>query len=375
MPADSATKVLSALSEHGTVHRVQRVEDAPGSGYHVYAVFNGPEVLQIGHSTGGRMRSCMRGALAERHSKAFICAFGERVFNRPNDYAFIEVESREEAKRIEALVHGRFEIRTNRDAACLITGLTDAGPVSIARVNLWLWEQVVDSAAYRRLSAGRRAMAEELMDLVTWGTVLDGEPGSVRRTFQGDLLEGYMLEKLDKAHLIHVFQELTANYLRYGRHRLTDAEFWARERDYTYVPRREPFEVSVVGVRRTEAARELPVRRPTALQPAPVAAVATGAKVLARRSKLEFRKPELQGLGPDTWIEFAVVNKGTRSDPRRIDLVFRCQVRDVASFFPMESDKDWHENKRHSWSRFPQWAIRWVVRGGISAQPVTRSPS
>ncbi|HEX8441944.1 hypothetical protein [Archangium sp.] len=367
MPIDFAAKVLAVLSEHGSVKRIQRIEDAPATGFHVYVVFNGPEVLQIGHGSDERMRSCMRSALAKRHSKAFICAFGERVLGRPNEYAFIEVGSKEEAERIEELVHGHFGIRTDRNAACLISGLTDAGPVSVARVNRWLWERVVGLDAYRGLSPGRRVMAEELMDLVTWGTVRERKPGTDRRTEQGDLLEGYILTKLDKAHLIHVFQELTDDYLRYGSHKLTDEEFRARERGYQYVPKGERFEIVLDGERRAEEARERPVRRRRIIPPAPAAAGVDGARVLSRKSRLEFRKAELDGLAPDAWIEFTVFNEGTGSDPRRIDLVFRCQVQDVHSFFPIEQDEDWRKNGRHSWSRFPQWAMSWVVRGGIVA--------
>ena len=367
MPVDFAAKVLAVLSEHGAVKRIQRLEDAPDSGFHVYVVFNGPEVLQIGYGSATRMQSCMRGALAKRHSKAFICALGESVLGTPNEYANIAVNSEIEAKQIEKLVHGHFGIRTNRVAACLISGLTDVGPVSVARVNCWLWERVVRLDAYRALSPGCRVMAEELMDLVTWGTVLEREPGTLRRTHHGDLLEGYMLAKLDKAHLIHVFQALTEDYLRYESHKLTPEEFRTRERGYQYIPKGERFEIVLDGERRAEVAVKRPVRRPRLIPLTPTAADVAGVRLLSRKPRLEFRKAELDGLAPDAWIEFAVFNEGTRSDPRRIDLVFRCQVRDIHSFFPIEQDEDWRKNKRHSWSRFPLWAMRWVVRGGIVA--------
>jgi len=55
---------------------------------------------------------------------------------------------------------------TAYNAACLISGLTDVGPVSVERVNRWLWQKVVGLSAYRNLSPGRKVMAEELMDLV-----------------------------------------------------------------------------------------------------------------------------------------------------------------------------------------------------------------
>jgi hypothetical protein len=278
MPVDFASKVLTVLSEHGTVTRIQRIENAPESGYHVYAVFNGPDVLQIGHGRDGRMRSCMRGALAKRHNKAFICALGEKVLGRRNEYAFIEVDSKEQAEQIEEHVHTQFGIRTNDDAACLISGLTDVGPVSVERVNRWLWQKVVVLSAYRNLSPSRKVMAEELMDLVTWCTVRERGPERNRLTAQGDLLEGHTLAKLNKAHLIHIFQELTDDYLRYGSHKLTDEEFRARERGYQYVPRSERFEIVLDGERHAEEAMERPVRRRGTMPPAHVAADAHGAR-------------------------------------------------------------------------------------------------
>ena len=374
MAVDTTAEVLAALSEHGTVQRIRRIEDAPDFGYHVYAVFNGPEVLQIGRGSGARMQSCMRGALARRHSKAFICAFGERVLGRHNEYAYIEVYAdsaparKERSKRIEHLVHERFGIRTNVDAACLIAGLTDAGPVSIRSVNHWLWERVVVSDAYRGLSAERMAMAEELMDLVTWGTVCERKTASVRLTHQGDLLEGHMLEKIGKAYLIHIFQELTRDYLLYGCHKLSDEVFRAREEAHKYVPRGTPFEIVIDCGRPAEGMVQHSGRRRRTIPTAPTAAIGvSGARVLSRKSKLEFRKAELEGLAPEAWIEFTVFNEGTRADPRRIDLLFRCQVRDVYGFFPTETDADWRCNRRHSWSRFPNWALPWVVRGGVGA--------
>ncbi|MCY1001035.1 hypothetical protein OWM54_28175 [Myxococcus sp. MISCRS1] len=367
MPVDFAAKVLAVLSEHGAVTRIQRIENAPESGYHVYAVFNGPDVLQIGHGKDGRMRSCMRGALAKRHNKAFICALGEKVLGRRNEYAFIEVDSKEQAERIEEHVHAQFGIRTNDDAACLISGLTDVGPVSVERVNRWLWQEVVGLSAYRNLSPGRKVMAEELMDLVTWCTVRERGPGRNRLTAQGDLLEGHTLAKLDKAHLIHIFQELTDDYLRYGSHKLTDEAFRAREQGYQYAPRGARFEIVLEGaVGRRVVMPVAPVRPAAPATPgAPVAARVNGARVLSQKSRLEFRLTELDGLAPDRWIEFRIFNSGTNSDPRRIDVVFCCQVRDVYSFFDVDQDVDWNENGKHSWSRFPQWAMRYVVPGGI----------
>jgi hypothetical protein len=185
--------VLNALSEFGRLRRISCADEAPRKGYHVYAVLNGSDVLQIGYGSDDRMSLCMRGALAGRHAKAFICAIGESALGQPNDYGFIEVDSELRAKAIEKSIHNRLGIGTNDDAACIIAGITDDGPTSMEKVTLALWERLIERAVYRSLAPGQKAMADELVDLITWGKVIEA---SGRRTSRGDLLEGYMLRKI-----------------------------------------------------------------------------------------------------------------------------------------------------------------------------------
>jgi hypothetical protein len=88
-------------------------------------------------------------------------------------------------------------------------------------------------------------MAEELFELVTYATTeITRTSRRVVRSRQGDNLEGNILMNVKKAYLIHIYQKLTKCYHRYGEHKLSDEDFEAILRNYSYIPRRQDFVVS-----------------------------------------------------------------------------------------------------------------------------------
>jgi hypothetical protein len=79
--------------------------------------------------------------------------------------------------------------------------------------------------------------------------------------------------------------------------------------------------------------------------------------ILADKIRLAFKRAEINGLPPETWVRFRIRNSGGgKADPRVIDGWFRCRGSDISTFFDTNNDRDWNENGWHSWSRFPVWA-------------------
>lgn len=78
---------------------------------------------------------------------------------------------------------------------------------------------------------------------------------------------------------------------------------------------------------------------------------------LSTKNRLSFAKEEIGTLDSDQLITFKIVANENEyaADPRKIDGVFSCSVRDVKTFFNWEIDKDWSRG-HHSWSKFPVWA-------------------
>lgn len=262
---------------------------------------------------------------------------------------------------------------------------TNAAPPPLADVNHWLWNRAKHSKQYGALSEVEKAMAEELHELVTWGVIRIQRTRKWQPTTRGDLLEGNTLFCAGKAYLIRVFEKLTDGYLRYGVHRPSDAEFAAACRTYQYRPRTGPFTLEY-----PRTAAPAPVRGPPvpAAAPAPVPAPGAAPRahrhivvapnraappvgnrvVLTPQTRLRFFKKEIDGLPPETTLELRIRNpNGTTSDPRPLDLVFRCTVAKLQTFFDFETDGDWNNKGTHSWSRFPRWAEVYIVEGTIGS--------
>jgi hypothetical protein len=76
--------------------------------------------------------------------------------------------------------------------------------------------------------------------------------------------------------------------------------------------------------------------------------------ILSTKSRLQFKRGEIENLMDEEVIEFQIVAKkdAFSSDSREINGVFRCTVGEVKNFFDWKKDKDWFKGS-HSWSSFP----------------------
>lgn len=237
-----ASLALAEMTQLGNVLYPSRTAEVP-EGEFVYLVRNGEDVLQLGKGDGTRVRKVMRGGLAGKHNKAFVCAIGELVLGRPNGYALLPVPSKAEADAIEERLHRRLGIARNREGATLIGGIEAR---SITGLHEALWARAKTTDAYRALDPVERLMAEELFELVTYATTrVRRSSGNVISSRQGDNLEGNILMNVGRRYLANVFTKLSGDYLRYGPgHRLTDEEFANAKRGYAYVPTGRPFDVT-----------------------------------------------------------------------------------------------------------------------------------
>lgn len=200
----------------------------------VYAVTNGPHVLQIGKGSNNRMSKVMRGALAGKHNKAFICSLAEVVFNDRNEYCYVDVGTKENAVNAEQRIHAGMGIQTNRDVA---TWIHNVPMNSMEQVHRWMCNQVRSSRLYSQLDSVEQQMAEELFDLITYGVAFIKRRNTTVRSCQGDLLEGNILMKLQKSYLISILDKLSNSYFRYGKHRMSILEFLELKKNYSYVPK------------------------------------------------------------------------------------------------------------------------------------------
>jgi hypothetical protein len=213
--------------------------DVREKGKYVYMISNGSNVLQIGKGKGKRMTKCMREGLAGKHNKAFICAIGELVLGQPNTYTYV-VPKHNRVKDLEIMLHKCVGINTNQECATLIEGIECR---SMLGTHQALWALAKDTARYKMLDSVEQEMAEELFELVTYATVKIQRTSRVVSSHHGDNLEGNILKKINKNYLSNVFMKLTDNYLRYGKHRMTNDEFSACKRQYYYEPYGKNFEV------------------------------------------------------------------------------------------------------------------------------------
>lgn len=202
-------------------------------------VSNGSNVLQIGKGKGKRITKCMRGGLAGKHNKAFICALGELVLRQPNTYAYV-VLAHDCIKDAERELHKCLGVETNQDSATLIEGVECR---SITGIHKALWTQAKDTDSYQMLDPIEQLMAEELFEVVTFATTKIQRSSGFVSSRQGDNLEGNILNKIGKRYLINVFIKLTDGYLRYGKHCMQPKCFEYFKQSYHYIPHGKPFDL------------------------------------------------------------------------------------------------------------------------------------
>jgi hypothetical protein len=207
-------------------------------------VSNGDDILQLGKSTAkgtGRLGMCIRGALAKRHNKAFICALGEAALGQKNAYLWVPCE---DPDSVEQRFMDAIGIRRNQDGATLIEEFTGT---SIEEAHIFLWEKFQNTPQYESLNPVGQQMALELFELITFGRVyITRRSERVQKSVQGDILEGNILMNIGKRYLISIFQKMTDKYLRYGSHKLPESEFRVVAANYSYVScGRKNFDIKV----------------------------------------------------------------------------------------------------------------------------------
>jgi hypothetical protein len=92
-------------------------------------------------------------------------------------------------------------------------------PLTMEQVHNHIVERLRRTEVFKSLSDGNKQLAEQLFDLVTYGTTCVQRRNKVVRSVQGDNLEGNILMVCGRNHLIPVFEALSRSYLRYGIHR------------------------------------------------------------------------------------------------------------------------------------------------------------
>ena len=220
----------------GTVLKEMTPKAIERLGNVVYGITNGRDILQIGKgSCGVRASKCMRGSLASKHNKAFICAVYETITGTPNRYFAYECASKSDAEMLERELHRHFHVDTNCNAACVLSDRK--GPLTVEQVHLHVIDRLRSTSVFKSLSDREKQLAEQLFDLVTYGsTVVTHTSKKITTSCQGDNLEGTILVNCGRNHLIPVLQKLTDNYLRYVTHAPTPS-FYQRlmERQFRYV--------------------------------------------------------------------------------------------------------------------------------------------
>ena len=212
-------------------------------GHVVYGITNGLDILQIGKgSSGARPSKCMRGSLAGKHNKAFICAVYETITGIKNRYFAFQCGSWDDADRRERELHKKFNVSTNGTAACVLSDRS--GPLQVDQVHLHVVNRLRSTAVFKSLSDREKQLAEQLFDLVTYGTTVIERTSASVPSRQGDNLEGNILVACGRNHLIPVLQKLSGNYLRYGKH-APDKVFFQRlmEQQFRYVVQGRPFDL------------------------------------------------------------------------------------------------------------------------------------
>ena len=233
--------ILERLKAFGEVNYPQTPKDVrlKENEKCIYMISNGSNVLQIGQGNRKCLCSCMRGGLASKHNKAFICAIAELVFGQPNAYAYVSLAS-DRVKNAERELHQYLGVETNKESATVIEGIECR---SILEIHQALWIRAKDTDCYKALDSIEKEMAEELFELVTYATVKIQRSNRLISSCQGDNLEGNILKKIGKNYLIDVFIKLTNGYLRYGIHRMKPQEFENCKQTYlSYKHHGKPFD-------------------------------------------------------------------------------------------------------------------------------------
>jgi len=235
-------RIKAEMSKLGQIYEPMSVAQAPSAGYYVYMVYNGEDIAQIGKGSADRLSKCMRGSLAKKHNKVFICALLEVLKGGSlNRYCYLPVESTDRATAVEGMLHSCLGVRTNRDGATAIAGITG---VSIEDIHCQMWAMFLQTPTYASLSAQEKRMATELFETVTYATIeIRRTSGQIVPSCQGDNLEGNILMNVQKNHLANIFQRLTNSYLRYGKHKLPEAEYLKLLDQYAYEPKGRAFRI------------------------------------------------------------------------------------------------------------------------------------
>jgi hypothetical protein len=207
--------VAELMRRHGTVYEVDaksalRLTDC------VYAVVNGEDVLQLGKGSGARAAKTMRGSIAAKHNKAFVCSMYEAITGLPNRYIAVECPSRSHAEAAERELHSALGISTNQDAAVVLRGHSRRW--TMRALHCHVVERVLSSAVFAALTEREQRLAHQLFDLICFGTTRVLRSSKTISSTQGDNLEGNILVAVRRQHLIPIFLKLSNNYFRYGLH-------------------------------------------------------------------------------------------------------------------------------------------------------------
>ena len=233
--------VKSLLSSRGDLVEYVPGQNAQIDGYYVYMVYNQDNIAQVGHGSGDRLSKCVRGTTAKKHNKAFICALAEVLGETPNRYCYVKVESKKHAEDFERLVHTALGVRTNKDGATVIEGVVAS---DIIGIHTELWNMLKATDRFSQLTEKEKMMAEELFDVVTYGTTMvKRSSGKIVPSTKGDNLEGNILMCVGKAYLIQIYQKLTDSYHKYGIHKLSEESYQEILSQYTYIPKKKAYSI------------------------------------------------------------------------------------------------------------------------------------
>ena len=217
-------------------------EERPKSPFLVYAVLNGNNILQLGHGDNARALLVVRGSLAGKHNKAFICSLGEAAIGGSNEYVYIPVPDKDTAKRLEIQVHRAIGIDTNRFAATWLEYFKF--PATILEIHQELWRRFVATTKFKNLTDVEKILASQLFEYVTFAKTRIERNIKTVKSGQGDNLEGNIMKNVERNHLIPIYQKITNLYHRYGIHTPTNAEMSAiLSQPLQYSPKGQPFEI------------------------------------------------------------------------------------------------------------------------------------
>lgn len=87
---------------------------------------------------------------------------------------------------------------------------------------------------------------------------------------------------------------------------------------------------------------------------------------ISDKTRLKFIKREIENLNSD-FIIFKIKCNGSSTDPRIIDLIFKCKKEDLKTLFKIEG-KDWQVTGEYHWPRFPVKAEQYIISGVLGSK-------